>query len=57
MMNKPEFYTEQAGKFRDYAKRMPNRDLSSLFEQWAGSKDLSDEDKKEIWNMLRKIKP
>ncbi len=33
------FYQLQAEAFRDYAKRVPDRDLLVLFDEWAESKD------------------
>ena len=50
-MDKQLFYKEQAKKFRDYASKYPNRDLLSLFEEWAESKDFSDEYKEAIWKI------
>jgi hypothetical protein len=32
-MDKKPFYKEQAEKFRDYLKKLPDRDLLSLFEE------------------------
>lgn len=55
-MDKENFYREQAEKFRDYASKLPNRDLFSLFEEWAESKDFCDDDKQEIWGFVRKSK-
>ena len=52
-MDKKNFYKEQALKFRDYEKRFPKRDFFRLFEQWADSKDFTDEDKKEIWKLVK----
>lgn len=48
-MDKKSFYIEQAEKFRDYSSKFPGRDLLSLFEEWAESKDFSDEDKEFIF--------
>ena len=48
-MPKKEFYAEQAEKFRDYLSKFPERDLLSLFEEWAESKDFSDEDRQAIF--------
>jgi len=53
-MNKKLFYREQAEKFRDYLKKFPHRDLLSLFEEWAESKDFSEEDKQRIWKIINK---
>lgn len=47
--DKKEFYKEQAEKFRDYASKFPERDLLSLFDEWAKSKDFSDEDRQAIF--------
>lgn len=52
-MDRSEFYKEQALKFRDYAGKNPDRDLVSLFDEWADSKDFSEEDKKEIWKITK----
>jgi len=52
-MDKKSFYREQAEKFRDFSKKFPERDLLSLFEEWAESKGFSDEDKKEVWRVVR----
>lgn len=52
-MDKKSFYREQAEKFKDYADKNPNRDLLSLFEEWAKSKDIFNEDKNEIWALVK----
>lgn len=52
-MSKKSFYKEQAEKFQAYLSKNPDRDLVSLFDKWAESKDFSDEDKKEIWEIIR----
>ena len=52
-MNKKEFYKIQAEAFRDYAKRIPNKDLRTLFDQWADSKDFCDIDKDGIWGIVK----
>ena len=44
-MEKKSFYREQAEKFLDFAKKSPDRDLLSLFDEWSESKDFSDEDR------------
>jgi len=44
-----QFHLEQAQKFRDFTSKFPDRDLLSLFEEWAESKDFSEEDKKGIF--------
>lgn len=49
MMDKKEFYKEQTEKFRDFSRKFPDRDLFSFFNEWAESKDFSDEDKKGIF--------
>jgi hypothetical protein len=51
-MDNSKFHKEQAEKFRDYASKSPERDLLSLFEKWAESKDFSDDDKHGIWKLL-----
>ena len=56
-MNKKEFYKEQEGKFRDYASKFPDRELFSLFEEWAESKDIYGIDRHEIWRIARKMQP
>jgi hypothetical protein len=45
MRDKKPFYREQAEKFLDFAKKSPERDLLSLFDEWTESKDFSDEDR------------
>ncbi len=52
-MNKQSFYKEQAEKFSDYADKNPSRDLLSLFDEWAESKDFSDEDKRKILKIIK----
>lgn len=47
--DKKEFYQEQAEKLRIFADKNPQRDLLSLFEEWAESKDFSDEDRQNIF--------
>lgn len=54
IMDKKNFYREQAEKFRDYATKYPDRDLLSIFEEWAESKDFSEEDRKEIWKLVER---
>ena len=54
-MDKKSFYREQAEKFRDYSSKFPDRDLLSLFEEWAESKDFSDEGKKEIYELVKHL--
>lgn len=56
-MDKKPFYREQAEKFRDYADKNPDRDLFSLFNEWAESKDIYGRDKHEIWRIARKMQP
>ena len=56
-MDKKNFYREQAEQFRDYASKLPDRDLLSLFDEWAESKDIYGEDKHEIWRIARKFTP
>jgi len=53
-MKKKEFYKIQAEAFRDYAKRIPDRDLLALFDEWAESKDICDVDKDGIWEIVVK---
>lgn len=48
-MDKSEFFEEQVRKFRDYAKRLRNRDLASLFDNWAESKDFSEQNRQAIF--------
>jgi len=52
-MDKESFYREQTEKFRDYASKFPDRNLLSVFEEWAESKDFSDEDRQAIWEIAR----
>lgn len=56
-MDKKQFYKEQADKFRDYSSKFPDRDLLSIFEEWAESKDIYGKDKHEIWRIVRKMQP
>ncbi len=56
-MNKKPFYREQAEKFWYYSKKFPDRDLFSLFEEWAESKDFSDEDRKLIFKEFVELFP
>jgi len=56
-MQKREFYKIQAEAFRDYSSKYSNRDLLSVFNEWAESKDIHGIDKQEIWNIvLRSIR-
>ncbi len=55
--DKKEFYKEQAEKFRDYADKNPQRELFSLFNEWADSKDIYGIDRHEIWKIVRKTQP
>jgi len=48
-MDKESFYREQAEKFRDYASKFLDRNLLSVFDEWAESKDFSDEDRQNIF--------
>ncbi|MFH1014689.1 MAG: hypothetical protein V1762_02000 [Nitrospirota bacterium] len=48
-MDKKSFYREQAEKFRDFADKNPDRDLLSLFDEWAESKGFSDEDREAVF--------
>ncbi|MFH0831976.1 MAG: hypothetical protein V1886_03895 [archaeon] len=56
-MDRKPFYREQAEKFRDFADKNPGRDLLSLFDEWAESKDIQGVDKHEIWRRARRLKP
>lgn len=56
-MDKRHFYREQAEQFRDYAGKFPDRDLLSLFGEWAKSKDFSDEDKEFIFKKFIELFP
>ncbi len=55
--DKRDFFKEQAAKFRDFADKNPNRELFSLFQEWAESKDIYGEDRHEIWRIARKMQP
>lgn len=57
LMRKREFYKIQADSFRDYASKCPDRDLLSLFNEWAESKDIYGVDKQEIWRIARNLRP
>jgi len=52
-INKIAFYREKASLFKECADVHPRRELLSLFGEWCKSKDFSDEDKKEIWEIVR----
>jgi len=54
--DKKEFFKEQAEKFRDYASKFPDRDLLSIFDEWAESKDIYGIDKYEIWRIARRFR-
>ena len=56
-MDKKSFYREQAEKFKDFADKNPDRDLLSLFEEWAESKDFSDDDKEAIFKEFISLLP
>ena len=56
-MKKNEFYKIQAEAFRDYADKNPKRELFSLFNEWAESKDIYGIDRHEIWKIARKMQP
>ena len=56
-MEKKEFYKIQAESFRDYADKNPEKELFSLFNEWAESKDIYGIDKQEIWKIARTLKP
>lgn len=56
-MDRKSFYKEQAEKFRDFADKNPDKDLFSLFEEWAESKDIYGIDKHEIWGIARNFRP
>ncbi len=51
--DKKEFYKEQAEKFGIFADKNPQRERLSVFNEWAESKDFSDEDKREILEIAR----
>ena len=51
------FIREQAEKFRDYESKFPDRDLLSLFDEWADSKDFSDKDREEILKEIIALLP
>jgi hypothetical protein len=51
------FIREQAEKFRDYESKFPDRDLLSLFDEWADSKYFSDKDREEILKEVIAILP
>ena len=54
-MNKKEFYRIQAEAFKDYFNKFSGRELSSVFEEWSGSKDFVESDKKRIWKIVRRL--
>jgi hypothetical protein len=47
----------QARAFLDYAGKYPQKDMLSLFNAWAFSKDFSASEKQEIWLAVRRIRP
>lgn len=51
------FHEEQARAFADYFSKTAGKDLLKLFNEWAFSKDFSEEDKQEIWRFVVKAKP
>ncbi len=51
-MDKTQFHKEQAEKFLDYMEKFHDRDVLSLFEQWAESKDFSEEDQRELFKLV-----
>ena len=59
-MDKKLFHNEQANKFLDYMAKFHDRDVLSLFEEWAESKDFSEEDTgailKEVISLIPKKK-
>lgn len=52
-MKKKEFYKIQAKTFKDYFNKFSDRDLLSVFEEWAESKDIYGMDKERIWKVVR----
>jgi len=52
-MNKKEFYKIQAEAFKDYFNKFSDRDLLSVFNEWAESKDIHGVDKERIWKIVR----
>ena len=56
-MDKDEFYRIQAESFRDFADKNPKRELFSLFNEWAESKDIYGIERHEIWKIARKMQP
>lgn len=55
-MDKKSFYREQAESFRDYAGKSPERDLLSVFEEWAESKGIQGKDRHYIWKIARSFR-
>lgn len=53
MENKKKFYKEQAEQFKGYFQKFPDRDLLSLFYEWAESKDIEGKDRHYIWKIAR----
>lgn len=56
-MDKRSFYQQQSEAFRDFASKSPEKDLLSLFNRWAFSKDFSEDDRHAIWKLVVKAKP
>ncbi|MDP1854205.1 MAG: hypothetical protein Q8L26_08415 [Candidatus Omnitrophota bacterium] len=56
-MDKKNFHREQAEKFLIRAGKFHGRDFLSLFEEWAESKDFSEEDKEFIFKEFVELSP
>ena len=54
LMNKKAFYKIQAEAFKDYFNKFSDRDLLSVFDEWAEGKDFVDSDKQGIWKIVNK---
>jgi hypothetical protein len=52
-----DFYKKQADYFKEYLKEFPDRDLLSLFDEWAEGKDFSDKDKEGIFKESLSLLP
>ena len=47
------FYKIQAKAFKNYFNKFSNRDIVSVFNEWAESKDFVDSDRQRIWGIVK----
>ena len=55
-MKRKEFYKIQADSFRDYSSKYSNREVLSVFNEWAESKDICCKDRQEIWKIAMNLR-